>query len=263
MYNAIKHYVDPKRPKSDSYLTKLAAKTSKIATQTTKQIYKKTLAVGSFHGGSSHGNPHGASSSDHARPQSDSYALLGSPPMTPLDSSNSSNPNRKFLTKDVIPQNSFSRGISFLDVDDPSTEPLSPPKREKDYDSTNTLPESSTSTRTSTKSLQDHLKNNQQLYPASATTTGGSVDSSSMLSFAVESSASSSGGYATTIASSSGGSFNYNYTSSEHNQIATDNANNDRNNNQALSSSSSSSTNVLSIVFEGSTYASSTKSEDE
>jgi hypothetical protein len=91
MYQAIRQYVDPKdpnKPKSDSYLTKLAAKTSKMAKKTQKKI-KKTIASGSTHTGhegrqTSESSLQSLHPSSELRPKSESYAMMDSPPMTPL-----------------------------------------------------------------------------------------------------------------------------------------------------------------------------------
>ncbi|KAG7339746.1 hypothetical protein IV203_025425 [Nitzschia inconspicua] len=94
MYQAIKNYVDPQRPKSDSHVTKLA---KKVVRKTSKHI-RKTLGGSSIHGGTAINRPSksttkedcddvdddAVSLTEPSRPKSESYAYLASPPMTPL-----------------------------------------------------------------------------------------------------------------------------------------------------------------------------------
>ncbi|KAG7339786.1 hypothetical protein IV203_028247 [Nitzschia inconspicua] len=93
MYQAIRNYVDPQRPKSDSHVTKLA---KKVVRKTSKHI-RKTLGGSSIHGGTANRPSKSTTKEDGddedddaesltepSRPKSESYAYLASPPMTPL-----------------------------------------------------------------------------------------------------------------------------------------------------------------------------------
>lgn len=85
MYQTIKQYMDPQRPKSDSHVTKLA---KKVASKTSKQM-RKAIISRSFHKASADSSKdtkddNDASFAESIRPMSDTYAYLASPPMTPL-----------------------------------------------------------------------------------------------------------------------------------------------------------------------------------
>jgi hypothetical protein len=84
------------------------------------------------------------------RPKSESYALLGSPPSTPIETFSDVD---RFFQHATLSQ----RGLAWTDIDDPSTEPLSPPKR-KDK------PTESILNNFKSKTLIQHLHDKQKEY---------------------------------------------------------------------------------------------------
>jgi hypothetical protein len=168
MYQAIRQRVDPKdhqiKPKSDSYLAKIAAKTSKMAKKTKKKIKQTMLSSSSHHRSTTNhvGKPpsnsslHSLPSPNEMRPKSESYALLGSPPMTPLVHSISEAKSR----------------IQRMDLDFSSAFPVSPPPRYLDgnpsteFDTPSISNSESTTAATNTSSrLLRHLSAHRQNDP--------------------------------------------------------------------------------------------------
>lgn len=132
MYQAIRQYVDhrdPAKPKSDSQVSKLAAKTSKIA-KTTKKKLKNAMFSGSFHHhrGSAHQqvNPtselplHSLPPSSQLRPKPKSYAYLESPAITHCASSIAESTSK--LHRRAVATNTGSQLIRHLEEQQAGTE---------------------------------------------------------------------------------------------------------------------------------------------
>jgi tetratricopeptide (TPR) repeat protein len=117
MYQAIKQYMDPQRPKSDSHVASLA---KKVALKTSKHI-RKSIASGSNHRKAGHTSTK-ASFKEPNRHKTDAYSSLASPPMTPLVD------NTTVKLNDMLKKSSPShRG--FAEIYDDGLPPLAAPSR--------------------------------------------------------------------------------------------------------------------------------------